>query len=86
MNYTQEVLEHALIGYQHKLTQIEEKIADLRRQLSNGSKVQAFNVTNHSTGTASKKKRVMSAEARARIAAAQVRRWKKVRAQKGRAA
>jgi hypothetical protein len=65
------VLEMALIGYQRSLENIEEKIADIQRQLGIRPPKAAASVT---TGGA-KPKRRMSAVARKRIALAQKRRW-----------
>ena len=65
------VLEMALIGYQRSLENIEEKIADIQRQLGIRPPKAAASVT---TG-GEKPKRQMSAVARKRIALAQKRRW-----------
>ena len=65
------VLEMALIGYQRSLENIEEKIADIQRQLGARPAKAAASVT---TGEA-KPKRQMSAGARKRIALAQKKRW-----------
>ena len=65
------VLEMALIGYQRSLENIQEKIADIQRQLGVRPTKAAASVT---TGEA-KPKRRMSAGARKRIALAQKKRW-----------
>jgi hypothetical protein len=65
------VLEMALIGYQRSLENIQEKIADIQRQLGIRPAKAAASVT---TGGA-KPKRKMSAVARKRIALAQKKRW-----------
>jgi hypothetical protein len=67
-----EILEAALIGLQHSLTVVDEKIKDLRRQLH--GKAAGNNVVPASEG-ATRPKRVMTAAARRRIAAAQKKRW-----------
>ena len=65
------VLEMAMIGYQRSLENIEEKIADIRRQLGIRPPKAAASVA---TGEA-RPKRQMSAAARKRIALAQKKRW-----------
>ena len=64
------LLEAALFGYQHQVEQIEEKIADIRRQLGTKSPAAASKAA-----AVPGKKRQMSAAARKRIAAAQKKRW-----------
>jgi len=72
----QATLRAALLGYQHQLLEIETKMADLRRQLgSSGSKA---NSSSPAKAQARPRKHRMSAEGRARIAAAQRARWAKV--------
>ena len=66
------ILQAALLGYQQQLDEINAKIAELRRRLGGR--------TTTSTGSAPaprapQKKHRISAEGRARIAAAQRRRW-----------
>jgi hypothetical protein len=65
------MLQAALLGYQQQLEEINAKIADLRRRLGTRS--------NSASGSAParppQKKHRISAEGRARIAAAQRRRW-----------
>jgi hypothetical protein len=65
-------LQMALIGYQLERQRIEEKISELRRQLS-GSKGAARPADG--ARTTARAKRVLSAAARKRIAAAQKKRW-----------
>lgn len=72
MKTDQAILEAALIGYQHQLSQIQEKMADLRRQL--GGKASA-GVSVGGGAAVPGRKREMSAAARKRIAAAQKKRW-----------
>jgi hypothetical protein len=71
-------LEAALVGYQQHLQQIEEKMAELRRML--GQTSGAAPAAKRARKTApQKQKHRMSAEGRARIAAAQRARWAKVK-------
>ncbi len=71
-------LEAALVGYQQHLQQIEEKMADLRRMLKQTSA--AAPAAKRARKAAPKKqKHRMSAEGRARIAAAQRARWAKTK-------
>ena len=60
-------LQMALIGYQVELSRIEQRMAEIRSQL--GGRVDPV------VATKAKPKRTMSAAARARIAAAQKKRW-----------
>jgi hypothetical protein len=65
-------LRMALVGYQIEKQKIDEKIAELQRALKGSSPAPA------ATGTAKtpeKRTRILSAAARARIAAAQRKRW-----------
>src|SRR4051794_21360672 len=64
------ILQAALLGYQQQLESINAKIADLRRRLGARSTPAAG-----SAPRTSQKKHRISAEGRARIAAAQRRRW-----------
>lgn len=67
MNLDPSLLRAALIGYENQLMQIEQAIAELRRQL---------NMTSPGQPTPAKaRKRTMSAAAKRRIAAAQKKRW-----------
>ena len=71
-------LEAALVGYQQHLQQIEAKMAELRRML--GEKAAAAPAAKRAKKAAPRKqKHRMSAEGRARIAAAQRARWAKVK-------
>lgn len=65
-------LEAALIGYQHQLTLITAKLADVRKRLGGRTPIGVAAAT---TNGRKPVKRQMSAEGRARIAAAQKRRW-----------
>ena len=66
------VLEMALVGYEAERRKIEEKIAEIRRLLG---------VTPHvdPPKQAFQPKRILSEEARKRIAAAQRKRWREFR-------
>ena len=66
------ILQAALLGYQQQLDEITAKIADLRRRL--GSRGPNPSAGAPATKAPQKKHRI-SAEGRARIAAAQRRRW-----------
>jgi len=66
------ILQAALVGYQHQLDEINAKIAELRRRLGGGRTTSA---APSSGGSGNQKKHRISAEGRARIAAAQRRRW-----------
>ncbi|MEO8597109.1 MAG: hypothetical protein ABI759_27570 [Candidatus Solibacter sp.] len=68
-------LAAALVGYQQQLQQIETKMAEIRRIL-NGSGAPA---KRQPSAAPAKQKHHMSAEGRARIAAAQRARWAKVK-------
>jgi hypothetical protein len=63
----------ALIGYQVERQKIEEKIRELQARLM-GKKVGAPATVSEGK-TTSRRKRVLSSAARARIAAAQKKRW-----------
>lgn len=67
-----ELLEAALIGFQHKRDQVEQKIAELRSQIGGHP---AGPVPAAAPGASAPKKRTMSASARRRIALAQKKRW-----------
>jgi 6-phosphogluconate dehydrogenase len=66
------MLRMALFGYEHQLKGIQQKIADIQEQLGRGR----LTAGTASDGTAPiPKRRVLSAVARRRIAAAQRKRW-----------
>jgi len=69
-------LEAALIGYRQQLQQIETKMADIRRLLKRPDGAVSLPAAPVSSG---QQKHRMSAEGRARIAAAQRARWAKVK-------
>lgn len=66
------ILEMALIGYQVERQKIEDKIGQIRAQL--GGKVAPARSTG-AAKSAGSVRRVLSAAARARISAAQKKRW-----------
>jgi len=71
-----ELLEAALIGFQHKRTELEQKIAELRSHVEGGP----------TSGQApAVKKHTLSSAARRRIAVAQKKRWADVKAGQGKA-
>jgi hypothetical protein len=75
------LLDAALVGYQHQFDQLDAKMADIRRELG-------ATPEHEPVAAPVQKKRVMSAAARRKIAAAQRKRWavfqesKKARAKK----
>lgn len=70
------ILQAALLGYQQQLDEINAKIADLRRRLGGRSAPASSSRGAVSPAPrAPQKKHRISAEGRARIAAAQRRRW-----------
>src|ERR1017187_1575186 len=69
MTLDRALLDAALVGYQHQLDQLDAKMADIRRQLG-----EATLDPEPASGPA-RKKRVMSAAARRKIATAQRKRW-----------
>jgi hypothetical protein len=75
-------LRAALAGYQQQLEHIESKMAEVRRQLRTAAptaKSAASAKVAPERGARGPKKHRMSAEGRARIAAAQRARWAKIK-------
>ena len=68
------LLQAALVGYQSRLAEIEQAMADIRKKL--GGRATA------SGGAAPRKRRDLSAAARKRISAAQKKRWAEYKKQK----
>ena len=73
-----DMLTHALLGYEHKKAEIDQKIREIRSRLgavksasTNGSEPSAPAASKPANG----RKRTLSPEARKRIAAAQKKRW-----------
>lgn len=72
MTITQtELLQHALIGYQGQLEEIQRRMEDVRRRLDGAT-----------TPAKERPKRHLSAKGRAAIIAATKRRWAKARREK----
>jgi peptidoglycan hydrolase CwlO-like protein len=71
-------LEAALVGYQQQLQQIEAKMTELRQMLGQGTAA-APAATRAKKAGPRKQRHRMSAEGRARIAAAQRARWAKAK-------
>jgi hypothetical protein len=69
------VLEMALVGYELEKQKIDEKIAEIRARLSGGKPAGKA----AAAPKAARRKRVLSPEARQRIALAQKKRWAKHR-------
>ena len=67
------LLEAALVGYQSQLADITARIADIQKRL--GGRRAAHAAAPTPSDTRSNKKHRISAEGRARIAAAQRKRW-----------
>ena len=72
--HDKELLEAALIGFQYKRDQLEQKIAELRSQIG-GTSASRPAPAAAASGGAAPAKRKMSAAARRRIALAQKKRW-----------
>jgi len=71
-------MEAALVGYERQLEEIQGKMAELRRRLGRpGGRVAATAKQGAARGPRAGRKHRMSAEGRARIAAAQRARWAK---------
>jgi len=66
-----ELLQHALIGYQTQMEEIQRRMEDVRRRLNGAT-----------TPREERPKRHLSAKGRAAIVAATKRRWAKVRREK----
>lgn len=78
-------LQAALVGYQQQLEHIEAKMAEVRRQLrAAGAAAKSAASTQAAPARAARRpqKHRMSAEGRARIAAAQRARWARVKGAK----
>jgi len=74
-----ELMAAALIGLEHQRAEIAEKMAELRQRLEGGTGQAAQKSAEVVSGTATPKKRTMSATARRRIAAAQRKRWAEIK-------
>ncbi|MCU1260648.1 MAG: hypothetical protein JWO80_3533 [Bryobacterales bacterium] len=72
-----DMLAMALVGYEQQKAKIDEKIREIKGLLGGGKKTAASQSGEATSAPAApaRKKRVLSAEARKRIASAQKRRW-----------
>jgi len=75
------ILQMALVGYESEKRKIEDKINELKARI-NGKRIPAGHKVKKAPGT----RRILSAAARARIAAAQKRRWREHRKRAAQAA
>lgn len=74
--HTTEELQMALLGYQQQLNEVEGKITNLRRRLgSHSTEAPSVASTSAAPTAGEPRKHRISPEGRARIAAAQRRRW-----------
>lgn len=77
-----EILEAALLGYQSQIGDLQDKMREIEARLSPAPEIVAWDatpvtITRHRPQRLPKpKRRTMSAEGRARIAAAQKKRWR----------
>lgn len=74
-----ELLEHALAGYRHQISQMQDKCCQITAELMAPGKSVRLPTNAATTPTLVKKKRTLSAEGRAAIGAAARKRWAKVR-------
>jgi hypothetical protein len=83
-----ETLEMALVGFEQKKLEIDEKIRQIRSLLGGGSSVAAVNSPKAGVKAEApaRKKRTLSASARKRIALAQKKRWAEHRKKQAEAA
>jgi len=70
-----EILQAALLGYEAERRRIEDAIIEIQNRMGGGGGVPPPFKGKAAPKTKKSKKRVMSAEARARIAEAQKKRW-----------
>lgn len=86
---SREILEAALQGLESQREKLDEQISEVRKLLSGRAasktttKTAAKSESPASAGRSARKKRALSAEARARIAAAQKKRWAAFRKTQG---
>jgi hypothetical protein len=77
------ILHAALVGYQHEVDKLESKMAEIRRQLGIRKDGRRISATSPAIAQPSgRRRRPLSAAARARIAEAQRRRWPAVHKQR----
>ena len=77
------VLEMALVGYNAKLDEVNQKMSDIERQLGIRCKSGPTPAVSPNATVATRPKRTMSVAARKRIAAAQKKRWAAFHAKAG---
>jgi hypothetical protein len=77
------LLQAALVGYQHELARIQAAIAVLQQRLRNHSTSGNTGVPTSNAATATRKRHRISPKGRARIAAAQRKRWAQARKSQG---
>jgi len=77
------VLEMALVGYNAKLDEVNQKMSDIERQLGIRCKSGPTPAVSPNATVAARPKRIMSAAARKRIVAAQKKRWAAFHAKAG---
>jgi hypothetical protein len=71
------ILQAALIGYQHRLAELNGNISEIQKKLGGRGNIVAVSIT----ADGSRPRRTMSAAGRRRIAAAQKARWQKFHAE-----
>lgn len=74
-----DMLTHALLGYEHKKSEIDQKIREIRSLIGGSKSTSSHSGSSEASAPPEKpangRKRVLSPEARKRIAAAQKKRW-----------
>lgn len=76
-----DMLTHALLGYEHKKAEIDAKIREIRSMIGGSKNLSPVSSSSHGEASApagkpaNGRKRVLSPDARKRIAAAQKKRW-----------
>ena len=73
------ILQAALVGYRHQLSEVSRKMDEIRRRLGGNGSIGATSLT----ADGAPRKRYLSPEALKRISAAQEKRWAAYRAAKG---
>ena len=73
------ILEAALVGFQHKLAEVEKAMRELKRKLGDKTGVPALLPSLAAVPKKRRKRRKVSAESRKKMAEAQKRRWAKVK-------
>jgi hypothetical protein len=75
MQINRAIIEAAIVGFEQQKRQIDETIAELRTQLNGSAEAKAGRKAKAAEIAPARRKHTISAEGRARIAAAQRRRW-----------